>query len=666
MAIPFFDLSSLLDASRLAGSGRKQTGTGAAASTAPFRLASHASSAADSVAHVAAPTATRMAGDPARLTGSLLRSLSPSQATEAMSRSDAPRQADSQAPSASRSWLDADAGDAARDPVQRGAIERASAQTSRIAQRTPEVEQDDFAEPRLRSSHLHESIASAGKERAGQGATNNRPRARLVEPAEDYGSGASLSSANSAAAAHVGPPAHAGDAKARSRSDGPGPSATGAGAVTEKREQAATRAHERPPAPADERAGSRARDRAEPAQGDAAGFEPAASDAASLAAADGSQRPSQNESRRDGGGDVGAAELSVEPGAEPGASAADRPQPAESGDDTRPGPGHGAGAGKDAGADAGISGAGSATASADDPVAALITTTVAATALPAAPVPAPVLAAAAEAKRAAAAALLDGMPTAAMSPAAPATADAPVAAGGVSQPSATQPEAAAASADGNTATAAATQPPDSDWAPFAPRSVGGAVALEVPAATAAANGLASLLPQLSSPTTTQPPAAAAPILPGLPLPVLQDPATMAAGLDDRLTWMLNEGIQEALIELTPDALGRIEVRVRLDGGQADVRFSSQHAEARAALERSLPQLRQMLAADGVQQAQLNVQSQALGSSPQGDGASDRTGYRQTPRQGLRGSSDADEGKSDGLAGAPRAIVRSLSLVDTWA
>lgn len=77
-------------------------------------------------------------------------------------------------------------------------------------------------------------------------------------------------------------------------------------------------------------------------------------------------------------------------------------------------------------------------------------------------------------------------------------------------------------------------------------------------------------------------------------------------LSERVMWVANQKFQGAEIKLNPAHLGPIEVRVQLHQDQAQISFTAQHAPAREALEAALPRLREMFAANGYSQVDVNV------------------------------------------------------------
>ncbi|WP_368565457.1 flagellar hook-length control protein FliK [Pseudoxanthomonas sp. UTMC 1351] len=94
----------------------------------------------------------------------------------------------------------------------------------------------------------------------------------------------------------------------------------------------------------------------------------------------------------------------------------------------------------------------------------------------------------------------------------------------------------------------------------------------------------------------------------------------------RLTWMAEQKIGHAHIKISPNDLGTVEVRLRLDGDRVHADFSSAQPEVRQALENSLPKLRDMLGQHGFQLAQADVgHHQNSHPAPNTLGAGDHNG-----------------------------------------
>lgn len=136
------------------------------------------------------------------------------------------------------------------------------------------------------------------------------------------------------------------------------------------------------------------------------------------------------------------------------------------------------------------------------------------------------------------------------------------------------------------------------------------------------------------------------------------PAEPADGFDDgfgaRIAWMADQRIGHAEIRLNPEHVGRIDVRVQLDGSQVRAEFHSAHAEVRQAIEASLPRLRELLGQHGLQLGQADVGQRQAGQ----DGSAPRSGA--APHAG----GDTASGEDTPLS-AP-AHTRLRGLLDAYA
>ena len=83
---------------------------------------------------------------------------------------------------------------------------------------------------------------------------------------------------------------------------------------------------------------------------------------------------------------------------------------------------------------------------------------------------------------------------------------------------------------------------------------------------------------------------------------IQAPVSSAAFADEvsaRVTGLAQSGITQAQLQLSPADLGPVQVHITLQSGQASVWFGATHADTRAALEQSLPRLRELFAGAGM-------------------------------------------------------------------
>ena len=119
-------------------------------------------------------------------------------------------------------------------------------------------------------------------------------------------------------------------------------------------------------------------------------------------------------------------------------------------------------------------------------------------------------------------------------------------------------------------------------------------------------------------------------------------------IGDAVRWMADQKIGHAHIKVTPNDLGTVEIRLRLDGDRVHADFSSAQAEVRQALENSLPRLRDMLGQHGFQLAHADVGQQHTppsqgAASPHGESSADTEALTETPptvRMTARGLVDA--------------------------
>lgn len=152
---------------------------------------------------------------------------------------------------------------------------------------------------------------------------------------------------------------------------------------------------------------------------------------------------------------------------------------------------------------------------------------------------------------------------------------------------------------------------------------------------------------------------------GEPLSLQAQDAALRLG--ERLRWLRDSGVQEARLQLHPRELGSVDIRIRIEGQGASVWFGADHPGARAALEASLPQLRDRLAGEGLQLAQASVGGQSADAGagqPQGERG------RSTPWAGF-GSGRDDAAAARPSAGAQPAapgFVQRLGrgLIDRYA
>jgi flagellar hook-length control protein FliK len=77
-------------------------------------------------------------------------------------------------------------------------------------------------------------------------------------------------------------------------------------------------------------------------------------------------------------------------------------------------------------------------------------------------------------------------------------------------------------------------------------------------------------------------------------------------LGQRLVALAGQGVREVRLQLHPEHLGPLEVRITLHDSQVGLWFGAQHAETRDALEHSLPRLREMFTQGGLTMTDASV------------------------------------------------------------
>ncbi|HEY8585908.1 MAG TPA: flagellar hook-length control protein FliK [Rhodanobacter sp.] len=145
------------------------------------------------------------------------------------------------------------------------------------------------------------------------------------------------------------------------------------------------------------------------------------------------------------------------------------------------------------------------------------------------------------------------------------------------------------------------------------------------------------------------PAATTPLLLHVPSPVGNQ--AFAQELGQQVAWLGGQSIKQARIQLRPEELGALDVKITVHHGRVDVVFNAQHAGAVAAVQQSLPQLDQMLAQHGLSLGHAEVGQQDRGDSD-GHGGDGR-------------ATASDEG-SEVHAIGPALTVRQVGLLDTFA
>jgi flagellar hook-length control protein FliK len=152
-------------------------------------------------------------------------------------------------------------------------------------------------------------------------------------------------------------------------------------------------------------------------------------------------------------------------------------------------------------------------------------------------------------------------------------------------------------------------------------------------------------------------------VPASPPLALNQPA-FADELGAQVAMWTRQGVQQAELRLNPAEMGPVQVRIRLDGEQAQVQFVADAAATRDALQAALPELRLALADEGLQLTGADVRSDARADTRADSGPGQRHGG--PPHQGNRRlGAGGGEGDEPWPAAGPRPTGRR-GLLDLYA
>ncbi|EKF9486544.1 flagellar hook-length control protein FliK [Vibrio cholerae] len=113
-----------------------------------------------------------------------------------------------------------------------------------------------------------------------------------------------------------------------------------------------------------------------------------------------------------------------------------------------------------------------------------------------------------------------------------------------------------------------------------------------------------------------------------PVPLNKEMA--ADQLAERVQIMMSKNLKNIDIRLDPPELGRMHIRMNMQGDGATVHFTVANQHAREALEQTMPRLREMLAQQGVQLGDTSVQQQSAGQQQRYTGQ-EQSGFGQSAR-----------------------------------
>ena len=129
-------------------------------------------------------------------------------------------------------------------------------------------------------------------------------------------------------------------------------------------------------------------------------------------------------------------------------------------------------------------------------------------------------------------------------------------------------------------------------------------------------------------------------------------------LSQQVRVFVNNGLQEARLQLAPADLGKVQITINMEGDHARVVFVAETAVARDLLDQSMPRLREMLQQSGIQLAQGDVNDQAESQRREGRTGGDAEALAQN---GPENASGSEEQRFD----PARGEVTDSGRVDTY-
>jgi len=205
----------------------------------------------------------------------------------------------------------------------------------------------------------------------------------------------------------------------------------------------------------------------------------------------------------------------------------------------------------------------------------------------------------------------------------------------------------------------------------------------VKAATDARDALAAMLPQ-PDPVAVQAGAVGAPSnalmdanqaahqAPPLPpaqatLPMLPQAPTFAPALGQQIDVWMKGGVQHAEVQLSPQDLGPIRVKIEMQGDQTRVHMTADVQSTRDALQQAMPQLSEQLGTVGLSLSGSSVSDQPAFQQQQAQANADG-GFGGNGRQGNGGgAASGQDGLEDiAAANAARQLAQRRGLLDTYA
>jgi flagellar hook-length control protein FliK len=204
----------------------------------------------------------------------------------------------------------------------------------------------------------------------------------------------------------------------------------------------------------------------------------------------------------------------------------------------------------------------------------------------------------------------------------------------------------------------------------------------VKAATEARDSLAAMLPQ-PDPATVQAGAVGAPAnalldanqgaqhAPPTPpaqatLPMTPQSPTFAPALGQQIDVWMKGGVQHAEVQLSPQDLGPIRVKIEMEGAHARVQMSADVQSTRDALQQAMPLLSEQLGQVGLSLTGGGVSDQPAFQQSQAQAQAGNGGFGGNGRPGPGGQAGTGGGEDIAMASAARQQAQRRGLLDTYA
>lgn len=139
--------------------------------------------------------------------------------------------------------------------------------------------------------------------------------------------------------------------------------------------------------------------------------------------------------------------------------------------------------------------------------------------------------------------------------------------------------------------------------------------------------------------------------------VQMDSPAFASQLSQNIGALVKQDLQQARIQVSPQGMGPIDIKLQVSNGVVDVNFAVQHPATVHAIQQTLPQLDSLMSTQGLQLGQAQVGQQSAGQT-YGQDASDQPSNGRSP-----GTMALDAGTAE--ASTPVMLIQRTgrSLID---